>query len=240
MVSCLNLRCAVIRRIQSTLLILLLGCLPYVATAWQPPMSAAEMETATRLITEAADQQPRAATNTQKNIEPLGREVLLVETLYRKNSKDSKSRSASTGDAREKIAEAFVFDYATGRTTRYLIDVGATRIVEQQAVNSVHLPLNQREQTLAADLALKDKSVFDAIAAEFVREYGQKPRLDEDIDTKIFIWQPTPGDNSRLARECQQQRCAWVSLFTSDSLSLSIEPIVNLMQQTVYLRSDAQ
>lgn len=235
----LTLRC------QLTLLLLISS--PAVVLAWQAPLSSLETQIAAKLVTEADGQKPRAAIADSKrnadNKPILGREVLLIETLYRKKKSPRKAATTNRGQvisSAPRVAEAFVFDYSSGRTMRYLIDVGTSRMLDEQAVDSIHLPLNQREQELATALIFEDVAVAAAINAEFIREYGKAPQFNDDIDTKVFIWQPTPGDTSPLAIECRQQRCAWVSMFTRTSLSLSVEPVVNLMRQQVYLRSTSQ
>ncbi len=221
------------------------GIAGHAQAGWQSPLSAIELQLATQLVIDANKPQSRSASvstpsEVRQSPEVLGKEVLLVETLYRKKSTSKGQSDVNTGNTVTRLAEAFVFDYASGQTTRYLLDVASNRIIDQQAVDSIHLPLNQREQDLAAKLAIDNASVAASVSTEFLREYGKEPQFDIDIETKTFIWQPPPGDKSRLADECRQQRCAWVSLFTSDSLSLSVEPVVNLMQRKIYLRSEAK
>ena len=158
----------------------------------------------------------------------LGKEVLLVELLYQKRKKNV----AQTTQPR--IAEVFLFDYETGKTSRYEIDLNTDDVLREQAVASPHLPLNDREQSVAVSLLENDDAAFANLSAEYQKYFGEVLQDAANIDMKVFVWQPPAGNTSAAASDCRTQRCAMISLFTRDNFSFSMEPVVHLMTQSVH------
>ena len=230
--------------------------LPGMVSAWQDPLSGSEEAAAVSLAlsdklnnraenttgtsgsanTVAIKARPAlqarqaiaSADNTSSAI-TLGREVLLVELLYQKQKKSSASESVQ-----QRIAEVFLFDYASGKTSRYEIDVNTNDVLREQAVASPHLPLNDREQSAAVSMLVNDASAFAAISSEYQRHFGQALQGTDNIDMKVLVWQPPAANTSTAASDCRTQRCALISVFTNNNFSFSVEPVVNLMTQNVY------
>jgi len=159
----------------------------------------------------------------------LGKEILLVELLYQKQKKNG-----DTQTAKPRIAEVFLFDYATGQTSRYEIDVNTDDVLREQAVASPHLPLNEREQAVAVSMLESDASAFTEISAEYQQHFGQALQDTDNIEMKVSVWQPAAANTSVAASDCRTQRCALISVFTHNNFSFSIEPVVNLMTKTVH------
>jgi len=160
----------------------------------------------------------------------LDKEILLVELLYQKQKKN-----AATQTVQPRIAEVFMFDYETGKTSRYEIDLNSNVVLRVQAVASPHLPLNDREQSLAVSLLESDAATFSTISTEYEKYYGQALQDTASVDMKVSVWQPPAANTSTAAGNCRTQRCALISVFTHDNFSFSVEPVVNLMTQSVHV-----
>ena len=164
----------------------------------------------------------------------LGREVLLTELVYRKNGKKKNSQNRVDNSDQPRIAEMFVFDYDTGITTRYEIDLATDNILREDNMQSIYLPLNDNEQTLATRLVTADSTVMTAVNNEYLKQFQQPLAELDDLLMKVSIWKPNRTDTSAVATECRTDRCAQISLFSRSNFSLSVEPVVNLKQMTVH------
>ena len=249
---------SILPALSRILALCLLG--PGIVSAWQDPLSGSEEAAAVSLAlsdkpgnaVESADkasptlnarqaiqssEQPllldnaaaagAAAANNKTPI-TLGKEVLLVELLYQKQKKNVAQTK------QQRIAEVFLFDYETGKTSRYEIDLNTDDVLREQAVASPHLPLNDREQSVAVSLLENDDAAFANLSAEYQKYFGEALQDAANIDMKVFVWQPPAGNTSAAANDCRTQRCAMISLFTRDNFSFSMEPVVNLMTQSVH------
>ena len=153
----------------------------------------------------------------------LGLEVLMVEL------QEKKSRTAS--DAR--IAEVYLFDYATDTASVQLINADTFELIRTSSINQIHLPLNQKEQALSIELMLNNAEVIDTLNNEHLAQFGSPLPSLQQLDMKLSIWQPGPNNNN--ASFCERTRCALVSIFTNHFYNFSIEPVIELKQAIVHL-----
>jgi len=202
--------------------------------AWQGPLSANEEGRLRQLgfsLTKSADIK---SADSRSAPSELGREILLTELVYRKSKKNNNTSVTVDTAKPARIAEMFVFDYATGVTTRYEIDLSTDTILREDDVESIYLPLNNNEQAMATRLVTSDAKIMSAVDEEYLKQFQQPLAELDDLQMKVSIWVPTSANNSDVATQCRTQRCALISLFTSSNFSLSIEPVVNLKQMTVH------
>lgn len=203
--------------------------------SWQPPLTAAEQRSASALALGVATDSESAEGKTDENLQSrsgttvidqadLQREILLVEL------KHSKKNSI------ERIAEVFVFDYPRGVTELHRINMADNQVFEVLSIDSVHLPLNQREQQFATALLMQNKEVSQSLESEYLKSFGRTLTSLDQLDMKVSIWQPLPHQRNAnpVANTCGDERCALVSIFTHDQYSFSLEPVVNLMRGTVH------
>lgn len=202
--------------------------------AWQGPLTASEEDRLQQLGSSLTKSTAVETVQSRSAITPLGTQVLLTELVYRKKKKNNNAPETIDSAEPSRIAEMFVFDYETGATTRYEIDLSTDTIVREDNVDSIYLPLNDNEQTMATRLVTADANIMSAVDAEYLKQFQQPLAELDDLQMKVSIWVPTRANDSDVAAKCRTQRCALVSLFTSSNFSLSIEPVVNLKQMTVH------
>ncbi len=203
--------------------------------SWQPPLTAAEQRDAAALAlgsesgsisanNKTDGNLQRSAANTEIDITDLQREILLVELKHSK--KNSNGR----------IAEVFIFDYPRGATELHRIDVVDNQVTEILPIDSVHLPLNLREQQVATGLLIQNEEVSENLEYEYLKVFGRTLANLDQLDMKVSIWQPLEHQrkSNTVANTCGEERCALVSVFTDDNYSFSLEPVVNLMRGTVH------
>jgi len=188
--------------------------------AWQASLSDAEIQalntTATDYFrTAQRDTLLRAKTVRSANIQ-LGLEILLVEL------QEVKYRTADT----PRLAEIFVFDYASGEASIMLVEVESQHVIRSQQINDIHLPLNEREIAAATRLLLDDATLMSSLALEYEKHVGKPLVSLQQLDMKVSIWNPFSSD--QYSQACSLTRCALVSLFTKNHHNFSVEPIVNL------------
>jgi len=202
--------------------------------AWQGPLSASEEDRLRQLSSSLTKSAAVKNVEARSAVIPLGTEVLLTELVYSKNKKNNNATEAVDSAEPARIAEMFVFDYETGVTTRYEIDLATDTILREDDVESIYLPLNDKEQRIATGLVTSDASVMSVVDNEYLKQFQQPLAELDDLQMKVSIWVPNKTNNSDVATQCRTQRCALVSLYTSSNFSLSVEPVVNLKQMTVH------
>jgi len=183
-------------------------------------LSATQLNRSTQLV----DQLPwREDKRKSDKNHPLGVQTLSIELAERK--KGSQARQINV----------FQHNYATQSSRLVRIDVDSDKVVMQQTVNSVHLPLNDAEIAYASRLVEQNARLMGLINAE-QQNRGLMPLLDLDsLDVKASVFEPLDA-----AHVCHTERCALLSLFDKTSTVYVTEPVVNLLRGTVQSLSDAQ
>jgi len=157
-----------------------------------------------------------------KSDDSLGLEVLLVELQEKK--------SRASDDAR--IAEVFVYNYASNSAAVQLINVDTRERLGIRQINNIHLPLNNREINLANQLLLNDADFIRELEHEYLARFGQPLKSVSELDMKVSIWDPNQNHENSV---CKQTRCALVSVFTHGHYNFSIEPVVEFQKAAVHL-----
>jgi hypothetical protein len=131
---------------------------------------------------------------------------------------------------RDPLVRVYQYHYHL-RSARVLIfDLNTAQLINEQQIDSVHLPLNEQEISFAGQLLSARNDIVEQLRNE-QRMRGRLPfqSLDE-LEVKASIFEPLDSDHI-----CAEQRCALMSLFDDTNTVFSIEPVVNLQAQTVTL-----
>ena len=206
-------------------LLILAFCLNEAYGQWQAPLSALELGTvkaATQQQWEIiASQEPQ--TRSLPNQHSLGLEIVLIEL------KELKSAAAQ-----KRIAQVYLFDYRTGLSSLQERDAESGELLQTKAIVQPFLPLTENEIAFAKTLLYSNAPLQQALQAEYRRHHNRPLMSTTELQMKVAVWQPLTI-NSPLSETCSRNRCATVSIFTKDNFSLSTEPVINLMDSTLYL-----
>lgn len=159
--------------------------------------------------------QPRTA---NKSVHPLGVQTLSIETQERKGSTETS------------VLMVYQFHYDLQQARLLTVDAGNSRLLKSQAVNSVHLPLNQAEIEYATSLLQKDNAIVQQLRDEQIRRGKVAFVSLSDLEVKASIYEPLDPNH-----DCFKQRCALLSLFDGTRTVFSTEPVINLQSEYVKL-----
>ncbi len=158
-------------------------------------------------------QQPRAAT-----VHPLGVQTLSVE---RKENKREPGLSHIS---------VYQFNYQLAQARVLSIDVSDNRVLKNQPISSVHLPLSNEEISYARRALSAQEDILRRLRNEQVSR-GRTAFSDlSQLDVKSSIFEPL-----ETSHPCHWQRCALMSLFDESRTVFSIEPVINLQTMQVEL-----
>ena len=147
---------------------------------------------------------------------PLGLQTLSIEKQVRKKHPDTRWVSV------------YQYNYTAQSARLLTIDLDSDQVTKQTSINSVHLPLNGTEITFAQSLLNQDTDMIKRLQQEQVQRSQSAFALLSELDLKASIYEPIdPAD------DCQQQRCALISLFDKTRTVFAIEPVINLTTQQV-------
>lgn len=158
---------------------------------------------------------------------PLGTQILLIELQEQKQQ------------PLHRLAEVFLFDYQRGITERKLVDVERNLLVDSREISSVHLPLSETEIRYGTELIWSNSEVSQRVADEMTVSggHGDITGLDNAVSsllTRVSIWVPDNPGQAGIS-QCDSQRCALISIFTTHNYHFSIEPVVNLMSGEIFV-----
>lgn len=125
-------------------------------------------------------------------------------------------------------ARVYQFNYNLMQSRLVLIDLDNGVIVKQQAINTVHLPLNTKEISTARSLVEQQSQLMEKVnQSRLQRGLAQMSDLST-IEVKASIFEPDDPEHT-----CATQRCALISLFDQTRTVFSVEPLVNLQSLSV-------
>lgn len=173
-----------------------------------------EQQLASELANTQAWQQLRSAIKSTPH--QLGIQTLSIELDERKKGEHTRR------------ARVYQFNYDSQQSRLVLIDLESAKIMKQQRIDSVHLPLNTTEITAARTLVEQQVKIMDMLnQSRSQRGLSQLVDLAE-IDVKASIFEPDSTQHM-----CSTQRCALISLFDQTRTVFTVEPLVNLQSLTV-------
>jgi len=156
------------------------------------------------------------AANLGPDPHPLGRQTISIEPSVGKN----KDR---LGDVR-----VYQFDYELGLARVVTVSLKTDSIVNNQAIQSVHLPLNSTESEAALTLLGTYPDAIAQLQADQIRRGDAPVQSLSELSVKASVY--TPMDT---AHECTVERCALLSLFDHRNTVFALEPIINLQRGTL-------
>lgn len=192
-----------------------------VCGAWQPSLTSDE---AARAVDMVLKQEP--AGFSVKRSHPLGVQVLLVERREIKHAVDEQIG----------FVEVFLFDYIRNATQFSLVDLAANMVVETTDINSAHLPLTEQEISHSKAAISNHYALSERVRRElgFDGNSASTEFRIADLQARVSVWVPETSNHADISR-CDHERCALISLFTSDDYSISVEPVVNLQSGEVFI-----
>lgn len=177
-------------------------------------LSEQEHQMADQLANNKAWKQTRSESTQSPH--PLGVQTLSVELDERK--KGSQVRRA----------RVYQFNYDAKQSRLVLIDLDKQVIINQQIINTIHLPLNNVEIGVARALVEQNQTIMQKLNNTRATR-GQAELVDlSTIDVKASIFEP--DDQTHV---CALQRCALISLFDQTRTVFAVEPLVNLTDLSV-------
>jgi len=142
---------------------------------------------------------------------PLGVQTLSVERKEIKREPDTL------------LINVYQFNYPLEQARLISVDISDERILANQAIESVHLPLNDNEISFARELLSSQEGILAQLRDEQVRR-GVSAFVElSQLDVKASVFEPLD-----TSHPCYRQRCALMSLFDQTRTVFSIEPVINL------------
>lgn len=188
-----------------------------VVSLWQLPghtrgLQAEEQHVAAEL----ASQVPWSESAGKRVSHPLGVQTLFIE----------KQEKKAAGD--ERRARVYQYDYTSQAARVLLIDLDRRSVMQEQGIDSVHLPLSEQEIAFARELLVQDDGLLSRLRDEqLLRNVTPFDSLDE-LDVKASIYEPLDS-----SAPCFVSRCALLSLFDASRTVFSTEPLVYLNARQV-------
>lgn len=146
---------------------------------------------------------------------PLGVQTLSIEL------EDRKQRI-------RRIARVYQFDHNHQRSRLVRVDLNTGAVLQQQVVDSRHLPLNTQEVDYAMTQLLARDDLLEQLRNEQRARGIQAFGSLAELEVKAFVHQPRNPEHS-----CHQQRCALLSLFDQSRTVFNLEPLVRFSDGTI-------
>ncbi len=202
-------------------------CLMLVCTTAYASLSHGELEDASRIAQSQSWQQQRSLPQ-QRNALPQKNHPLQIQTLS--IELDERKKDKATRRAR-----VYQFNYNTQHSRVLLIDLERQTVLTEQAIASVHLPLNEQEIATAKSLIEKNTTLMQQLNAAL--EKRGLPQMNDLslLDVKASVFEP-----ANQSHPCTSQRCALISLFDQTRTVFALEPVVNLQQLSVNTLQNGQ
>lgn len=198
-----------------------------VCTAAFASLSHSELEDASR-IAQTQSWQQQQPLQQQRNAQPQKNHPLQIQTLSIELDERKKDKAS-------RRARVYQFNYNTQHSRVLLIDLDQQTVMAEQAIASVHLPLNEQEIATANSLIENNTALMQQLNAALAKR-GLPPMNDLSmLDVKASVFEP---DNQ--SHPCTLQRCALISLFDHTRTVFAIEPVVNLQQLSVNTLQNGQ
>ena len=191
------------------------------------PLNSSERSIAARLAAPSASSQTMFSTRrlgasaTSSAPEPA---ILLIERRpINKNKPDSR------------LADVFVYDYASNELERSIIDLNTRTLVDRSRSQGTQLPLIQAEIDRAETLLFDDEEQFRLINQEYQRIIGQPLTNPAQLHVKAFTFHADnlPQKVNQAAAECGIRRCAQLLIYTDTNIIFEITPIIDLSANVV-------
>ncbi|MBX2839835.1 MAG: hypothetical protein KTR35_23460 [Gammaproteobacteria bacterium] len=142
--------------------------------------------------------------------------VLGVQTLSIELGESKKNRSA-------RIAHVYQYNHVIEQSRMVSIDLVADTVLDQQTIDSLHLPLSNNEINHAIALLAKAETLLERMRHEQRNRGVTAFNTLDELEVKASIFSPMDADHI-----CVTNRCALLSLFDSTNTVFTLEPIAIL------------
>lgn len=154
----------------------------------------------------------------QRTAHPLHVQTLSIEVQEHKGAKPAN------------LARVYQYHYDLQQARVLVVDPDSKNIVSEQAIPSIHLPLNRSEIDFAAMLLASRKDITETLQNEQLRRGGTAFQSLQELEMKASIYEPMDSEHP-----CSRQRCALLSLFDNTRTVFAAEPVVFLQSLHVEL-----
>jgi hypothetical protein len=151
-------------------------------------------------------------------LHPLNIQTLSIEADWKKHTSN------------QRLARVYQYNHNQQTSRLLVIDINSQLIVREQAINSVHLPLNDTEIDYAKSLLDSNRAIYTLLNRERAQRSLEPVFKLTQYDVKASIYEP---DNT--AHVCALQRCVLFALVDQSLTVSSIEPLVSLHTGQVLL-----
>lgn len=124
----------------------------------------------------------------------------------------------------------FQFDHTRNRAWRLHVDAATGKVLERQALDTVHLPLSTAEIAWATALIAADDELLERLRDEQRADGRAVFEHVGELDMKAIIHEPTDASDP-----CAHERCALIALFDQSRTVFSIEPVVHFASARIRL-----
>ena len=122
----------------------------------------------------------------------------------------------------------YQFNYQTEMARMLVVSLNTETVVRESVIDSVHLPLNERESQAALSTLAQSVEAVALLRADQQRR-GLKPFSDlSELSVKASIFAPIEPEHI-----CTKNRCALLSLFDHNNTVFAMEPFINLQEASI-------
>lgn len=156
------------------------------------------------------------------------REVLLIE-------RHQQAKQTVTTDSAGRQGEVFVYDYASDKLARVLVDLAAQSVLSTEEVQNVQLPLTDTEIARALDIVYADPVISQTVTEQYRAATGSELNSVADLNHRVFVFRADtmPDRVNERSALCGLHRCAQVLLYTYDLIAFEATPLVDLSTDEV-------
>jgi hypothetical protein len=187
------------------------------------PLTEAEIET----VRQEALADPAVA----RQLDGLARQELL---LIERHQEDKAVYERGNWDRR---ADVFVYNYDSDALIHVIYNLSAGQVDSVNSSQGDQLPLTANEVDQAITIAFNDGQLRPLLNEEFGRVSGGELSSPEQVEIKAFTFHASSLPEMELgaAAGCGVNRCAQLLIFTRESVTFELLPVINLSSQQVAL-----
>jgi hypothetical protein len=180
---------------------------------------------------ETVSQQALADPAVIAQLENSGRQELL---LIERHQEDKSVYERGNWDRR---ADLFIYDYDSDALVHAIYNLSTSRVDSVSRSQSDQLPLTPNEVNQAIAIAFNDAQLRSLLNQEYGRVTGGELTGPEQVEIKAFTFHASALPDMELgtAATCGLNRCAQLLIFTRESVTFELLPIINLSNQQVAL-----
>jgi hypothetical protein len=164
-------------------------------------------------------------------LENSGRQELL---LIERHQEDKSVYERGNWDRR---ADVFVYNYETNSLIYAIYNLNSGRVDSVTSSQGDQLPLTQNEVNQAVAIAFNDPQLRSLLNQEYGRVTGGELTSPEQVEIKAFTFHASALPDMELgtAATCGLNRCAQLLIFTRESVTFELLPVINLSNEEVAL-----